>query len=348
MPVTVVVGGQFGSEGKGKVAFELARREGARYAIRIGGPNSGHTVISESGERIVLRQLPTAALHPQVTSLLPAGSYINLQVLQGEIKHLHLVPDRLRIHPNACVITQAQIQEESASNLNRKLGSTETGVGAAVRARVWRQGDSLLAKDCKDLRPYLDDFSQKLRASLSNGERALIEGTQGFGLSLLHSPYYPFATSRDTTAAGFVSEAGLSPLDIDDVIMVIRAFPIRVAGNSGPLPSEISWEQVSEESGAQSPIAEYTSVTNRLRRVARFDAGIVQQAICHNNPTRIALNHVDYLDMAFTGQERMSSSMERFVHGVESTMGKKVDFIGTGPAALLAVTDIDSCSLRTA
>ena len=90
-----------------------------------------------------------------------------------------------------------------------------------------------------------------MREHLEAGQRIIIEGTQGFGLSLLHSKYYPFVTSRDTTAAAFVSEAGLSPLDVDDIVLVLRAFPIRVGGNSGPLPNEIDWDTVTSESGQQ-------------------------------------------------------------------------------------------------
>ena len=70
MPVTVIVGGQFGSEGKGKVAHFFAREMGACAAIRVGGPNSGHTVISEKGP-IIFKQLPTAAILPDVQCVLP-------------------------------------------------------------------------------------------------------------------------------------------------------------------------------------------------------------------------------------------------------------------------------------
>ena len=86
-----------------------------------------------------------------------------------------------------------------------------------------------------------------LRRLLSSNERVVIEGTQGFGLSLYHGGHYPKATSRDTTAGTFVGEAGLSPLDVDDVKMVIRTFPIRVAGDSGELPNETTWKAVAAE-----------------------------------------------------------------------------------------------------
>src|SRR5206468_1357773 len=101
------------------------------------------------------------------------------------------------------------------------------------------------------------------------------------------SPDYPFVTSRDTSAAGATAEAGLSPLDVDQVALVLRSFPIRVAGRSGPLPNEITWEKLTRESGHRGTLAEFTSVTGRLRRVARFDAEIVRRAIAVNAPTLV-------------------------------------------------------------
>ena len=108
-------------------------------------------------------------------------------------------------------------------------------------------GSLRMSRDCS--RSVLP-FSVLLRQHLDAGERLVLEGTQGFGLSLVHSSYYPFVTSRDTTAAAFVSEAGFSPLDVDEIVLVIRAFPIRVGGNSGPLPNEIDWHTLSTESGS--------------------------------------------------------------------------------------------------
>jgi adenylosuccinate synthase len=160
-----------------------------------------------------------------------------------------------------------------------------------------------------------------LRKRLDRKERIILEGTQGFGLSPLHSGMNPYVTSRDTTAAGFLSEAGLSPFDVDEIVLVIRAFPIRVGGNSGPLANEIDWDTISRESGGQA-ICEYTSVTNHIRRVGRFDPGIVFRAINVNKPTSIVLNHMDFIS---NGDARMS-----FVDWVQSCVGRPIDYIGLG------------------
>jgi adenylosuccinate synthase len=77
MAVTVVIGGQYGSEGKGKVAHHIARVQSASAAVRVGGPNSGHSAVDAQGRLVVLRALPTAALLPDVLCVLGPGSYLD-------------------------------------------------------------------------------------------------------------------------------------------------------------------------------------------------------------------------------------------------------------------------------
>lgn len=105
----------------------------------------------------------------------------------------------------------------------------------------------------------------------------MLEGTQGTGLSLYHGPY-PYVTSRDTTVAGCLADAGISPSRVRKVIMVCRTYPIRVESpsgkTSGPMSREIDWKEVSRRSGVpESELreAEVTSTTKRKRRVSEFD-----------------------------------------------------------------------------
>ena len=327
MPVTVIVGGQFGGEGKGKVSHYLASEMGAKVAVRVGGSNSGHTVITPEGEPLILRQLPTPSILPNIHCVLGAGSYIDVDILFDEISKTSISEDRLHIDPNAVIVTEEDKNSEEKSSLRPAIGSTLSGTGAAVARRISRDGTTRLAKDDDRLASYVRPVVPYMRDQLSQGKRIIIEGTQGFGLSLLHSQYYPYATSRDTSAAAFVSEAGLSPLDVDDVVLVIRNYPIRVGGNSGPLPNEIDWAAVTDESKSSENLIEFTSVTKTERRVARFDSDIVVQAIVVNQPTRIVMNHLDYIDCEATDltQNRMN-----FCRLVESKINRKIDFIGYG------------------
>jgi len=327
MPVTVVVGGQFGGEGKGKVAHYLAREMNAKAAVRVGGSNSGHTVIDPLGNALILRHLPTPSILPDVMCILGAGSYIDVDILFDEIDRTGLTADRLLIDPNAVVVTRDEITTEMNSTLRSSIGSTQSGTGAAVIRRISRDGSVRLARDDERLKPFVMPVVPYMRNLLSNGERIIVEGTQGFGLSLLHTPHYPFATSRDTSASAFVSEAGLSPLDVDDIVLVIRTYPIRVGGNSGPLTNEIDWSVVTKNCGQQHKIEEFTSVTKTLRRVGHIDMSLLVAAIEVNNPTKIVLNHIDYLDHEVTCNV-YSDKIYDFIRAIEQYANRKIDYLG--------------------
>lgn len=341
MPVSVVVGGQYGSEGKGKIALELVRRDSSiRNVVRPGGTNSGHTAYRENGKRLVVRQLPAAAIDRNVRVVLPAGSYIDIALLKRELNELQLPPSHLAIDPRAHVITGEHIQWEKSALLSQHIGSTASGTGAAVLSRLARTAPSFpgatLASQVPELLPYLQETSELLHIALSAGERVLIEGTQGFGLSPLHGNSWPKATGRDTTAAAFLSEAGISPLHVDEVVLVIRSYEIRVAGNSGPLASEITWEEIASLRGVYVQ-PEETSVTKRVRRVGHFDSEIVKRAILANSPTKIALNHVDYVDAGVIDKVVLTAKARAFVNSVEDAIGSKIDYVGTGPATTVFV-----------
>ena len=336
MPATIVVGGQFGSEGKGKVAHHLAASRGARAAVRVGGPNSGHSTMAPAASRRILRQLPTAAVLADVLCVVPAGAYVDPPVLLREIAEVALAPERLIIDPAAMVVLEQDRRAEEASGLGTRIGSTCSGTGAAVVRRVERSSNEHLAAHHPELKRYVRPVAGVLRDILDADDRVVIEGTQGFGLSLLHSPYYPKATSRDTSAAAALSETGLSPFDVDEVVLVLRAFPIRVAGDSGPFGApEIDWGTVAAEGGHHETVAEFTSVTGRLRRVARFDPELVRQAILVNRPTSIVLNHVDQVD-ARARRGELTSAASDFVAWVAEAIGQPVDLVGLGPHLLVS------------
>jgi adenylosuccinate synthase len=335
MPVTVIVGGQYGSEGKGKVAHCLAIERQATIAVRTGGPNAGHTVIDLPDRPVILRHLPTAAFIPGVKCVLAAGSYLSPEILLEEISRTGLGSDQLLIDPGATIITEEDKETERRSGLRDAIGSTQSGTGAALVRRIQRKAHLRPVESDSRLRQFVRPVKSFLRSQLAQSARVIVEGTQGFGLSPLHSPTYPYVTSRDTTAAAFVSEAGLSPVDVDEVVMVLRAFPIRVAGNSGPLPNEISWPIITKESGSAAPIIEYTSVTNAVRRVARFDPDIVRSAIEVNAPTHLVLNHLDYIDFSCRERHFPSEKVLKFLEWIESLISARIDYLGFDRSTLI-------------
>jgi len=330
MPVTVVVGGQFGGEGKGKVAHFFAKYQQASVAVRTGGSNSGHTVVDQKGVSHIFRHLPTACILPDVELALGVGTYIDVDVLLSEINSIKLSEKRIHIDKNALIITSRH-KELERQRLVGAISSTGSGTGAAVASRIMRENDVQFAKDIPELTPYIhDDVASFLRHSLNKKQRVIVEGTQGFGLSVLYSPYYPCATSRDTTAGTFIAEAGVSPLDVDEIVLTLRAFPIRVGGNSGELPNEVNWADVASEAG-EPALMEYTTVTKKPRRVGRFDSEIVRKAIAINQPTKLIMNHLDYLGQG----ERGDRARKRFIQDVEVSLGHKIDYLGMDKITLL-------------
>jgi adenylosuccinate synthase len=343
MPVTVVVGGQYGSEGKGKAAVRLMQesyRQGSPVvSVRCGGPNAGHTVYlvhSDPGSKRVLRHIPSGVAIPGADLVIAAGSLIDVDLLLAEIRDIEAtgipVSDRLRIDSQAAIVSHPEIDFERLSGLRERIGSTCTGTGQAAMSRCARTS-KLVSEDARLARYIKSGSVSKYLSWRKERSHVVIEGTQGFGLSLWNSGNYPFCTSKDTTAMAFMSDAGVP--QPANVCMVIRTYPIRVGGNSGPLESEITWKQIQTKCGAPIPLKELTSVTKRVRRVAAFTWDIVDQAFIANAPTYIAVHGMDYVnweDRDVTSEARLSSVSTLFLRSIQLRYSVPVLMAFTGPA----------------
>src|SRR3989338_3425237 len=134
--VDVLVGLQWGSEGKGKIAAYLAPE--CRAMVRSGGPQAGHTFYRNE-TKYINRQLPCGVFSDCFLFIAPAGE-VNLDVLQEEITRYNLTPERLMIDKQVMVITPQHIKQEQISSLKRRIASTCEGVGAAQADKIWRTG----------------------------------------------------------------------------------------------------------------------------------------------------------------------------------------------------------------
>lgn len=340
MPATIVVGGQYGSEGKGKVVALLASRATSPWLVRCGGPNSGHTV-TIGGKDVILRQVPSCAEPAHATFCLAAGCAIDEAILLSELDLLKIDRERIIVDSRCVIVTEGDRESERAEL--QGIASTFSGTGAALVRRMSRKDTVRLARDSDELqaRCRVESVAPLLHRVLDHHGSVIVEGTQGFALSLLHGPDYPFVTSRDTTAAGFAAEVGLSPRLIENIVMVIRTFPIRVGGASGPFPNEVSWEEIQKISGAPYSIPEHTSVTKRLRRVALFDMKLVKLAVEYNAPSSLAVMGLDRLDYANTGIKefrQLTSSARSFLAALERETHTPIQFAGTGFGTLDVVS----------
>ena len=326
--VDVVVGGGYGSEGKGNIAFYLA----PEYDIlmRVGGPNAAHRVYSASGV-FTHYSLPSGTLAGQADLVLGPGAVVYPPQLLDEIALCGVDHKRLSIDPHVMIIEEKDKEDEAG--LVDSIGSTRSGTGAATSRRLLRSDGIRLAKDDSDLRPYVRPTYEILERAYSSGMRVMLEGTQGSGLSLHHGPY-PYVTSRDTNVAGCLAEAGIAPARVRRVVMVTRTYPIRVGGNSGPLTAELTWKDIEQRSGLHDlEKKERTSGTDRLRRVGEPEWDLLRRSALYNAPTDIALTFADYLSKENEEARRYEQLTEetlRYVEEVERVTGARVSLISTG------------------
>ena len=335
--VDVLVGGQYGSEGKGQVVAYLSGEYD--FLVRVGGPNAGHKV--KVGDRaFTFRHLPSGTLSCNAQLVIGAGAVLHVPTLLEEIGACRVEGERLAIDPQAMIISQEDRANEAALKAN--IGSTAQGVGFATARRVTQRGmrDVKLARDVPELKPFVRETCGIFDKAFSQGRRVLLEGTQGTGLSLFHG-FYPHVTSRDTTVAGCLAEAGISATRVRKVIMVCRTYPIRVMSpngrgkTSGFMSKELTWGEIEQRAGAaegEFSAVEKGSVSHRRRRVAEFDWVLLRRAASLNAPTDVAITFTDYFNKKNNKArrfEQLTKSTIRFIEEVEQVAAAPVTLIST-------------------
>ncbi|MHC1637243.1 MAG: adenylosuccinate synthetase, partial [Candidatus Nezhaarchaeales archaeon] len=183
-----------------------------------------------------------------------------------------------------------------------------------------------LARDVKELRNYLGDVLAIICNALDHGHNVLLEGTQGYYLSLYHGTY-PYVTSRDTTASAVCSEVGVGPKMVDEVIVVFKSYVTRVG--EGPLPGELP-----EEEAEKLGLIEVATVTGRKRRVAFFNYELAKRAVIANSATQIALTRVDTLFPHASRAKRyedLPREAREFIENIENNLKVPVTIVSTGP-----------------
>ena len=335
--VDVLVGGQYGSEGKGNIAYYLA----PEYDIlaRVGGPNAGHKV--PTTPPYTHRLLPSGTrANPDARLLIGPGATLDTALLLEEISDCGIEPGHLYIDPQAMIIEAAD--KEAEQGLVSAIGSTGKGGGAAAARRIkGRHGGDppvRLARDTPELSSFIRPAAEVLDEAYRSGRRILLEGTQGTALSMFHGAY-PHVTSRDTTTSGCLAEAGIAWNRVRSVIMVCRTYPIRVmspaGGTSGPMKQELGWDEISRRSGIPASDlkkAEHGSVSGTQRRVAEFDWELLRSAAELNGATEIALTFADYLDHRNQDARRYDQLRPEtilFIEEIERVSGTPVTLIGT-------------------
>lgn len=334
--VDVLIGGAYGSEGKGQIVSYLAREYD--FLIRVGGPNAGHKVWMEP-EPYAFHILPSGAIHSNAKLIIGPGAVISVAQLRKEINDCDVDTDRLSIDPHAMIIEPEDIEWER-KHLEGAIGSTAQGVGHATARRILNRHTGVtLAGNVAELRGYIRPTREVLDWAFLQGKRVLLEGTQGTGLSLYHGTY-PYVTSRDSSVGGCLAEAGIAPSRVRKIILVTRTYPIRVespkGGTSGPMGLEISWEEVAKRSKLdldEIKGTEKTTTTKKSRRVAEFNWELLRTAASINAPTDVALTFADYIDKQNQKArrfEQLTTDTIRMIEEVERVAAAPVSLIATG------------------
>lgn len=322
--LSVVVDGFFGDTGKGKIISYLAAVDMPYLVVRGGvGPNAGHTVVF-NGKEFKLRQIPSGFVYSKARLLIGPGVLVNPELFLSEIE-LTNTHGRAFLDHQCGIIEKEHIQEDRENtHLKKKIGSTGSGCGPAQRDRAMRK--LKLARDIGLLKEYLTDVPLEVNTALDEDFNVLVEGTQGTFLSLYHGTY-PYVTSKDVTASAILSDVGVGPKRVDDVILIFKSYVTRVGG--GPLEGEMT-----EEEAASRGMLEIATVTGRKRRAAPFNFNYARRAIMLNSPTQIAITKLDVLfEEAYNVKEfeKLPSGAKQFIEEVENHLKIPVSLISTGP-----------------
>ncbi len=246
------------------------------------------------------------------------------KVLFKEVELLG-VRSRIGVDSRCAIIEDRHIRmDKKNDHLSKEIGSTGTGCGPAAAERAMRI--TRQAKDLPELKDYTTDVPLEINEAINKGDNVLLEGSQGYGLSLFYGTY-PYVTSKDTTASQIASDIGVGPTKIDETIVVFKAFPTRVG--EGPFKTQMSEEEV-----RRLKIEEFGTVTGRARRIGLWDQKMAKYSAMINGATQIAVTGLDKLDPTVRGVndfEELTQKVKTFVDQNEREIGIPFTLLSTGP-----------------
>jgi len=286
MIADVVVGLQFGDEGKGKVTHQLVRNGNYTHVVRFnGGCNAGHTIYHE-GKKFVTHHIPAGVFYG-IKSVIGPGCVVNPKQLFKEIKELESngieVHSLLKIAANAHVITDFHVAEDKK---DVDIGTTKTGNGPAYRDKYARKG--VMAVELPEFDDFIIDMYSEFHENPDFDQiEVLCEGAQGFGLDIDWGEY-PFVTSSHCTTAGVVAN-GIPHTAIRDVWGVAKVYETYVGAKDFEDPDPV-FAQIREVG------AEFGATTGRPRQVSWMSMDLLRRSIKINGANKVVFNKADILD----------------------------------------------------
>ncbi len=388
MSVTVIVGSQWGDEGKGKIV-NLVSNDAEVVARYQGGANAGHTIVID-GKQYILHLIPSGILNPDVKCVIGNGVVVDPVALMEEIQMLKDhgidVEGRLFISHKAHLIMpyhKLLDQAREGKKGDGKIGTTGRGIGPTYIDKAKRTGirivdlldrkrfAEILRKNIaeenevlkkiygfeelnveeivtkyiefdKIIDPYVKDTTLLINEMIKEGKEVIVEGAQGALLDLDHGTY-PFVTSSNPTSGGACTGLGISPMSIDRIVGITKAYCTRV-GN-GPFPTELL-DEVGER--LRKVGAEFGATTGRPRRCGWLDLVALRYSVMVNGITDIALTKLDVLDefeeigicIGYKLNGKMLKSFPVDLHTLEQ-MEPQYEFVKGWNTSLAGIRDYD-------
>lgn len=347
--VSIVVGGHYGDEGKGKMVAYLAEKDKPQIIGRAGvGPNAGHTIYVD-GKKYGLRMITCGFVNPDSELMIGAGVLVDPPRFIEEVE-MTGCEDRIYVDKRCAVIEQEH--KDTDAEKGKAIGTTGSGCGPANAARVNRVARQ--ARDFPELQKYITDVPMMVNDAIDAGKEVLIEASQGFGLSLYYGNY-PYVTSKDTSASTAAADIGIGPTRVDDVYVIYKAYMSRVGKDPFVKPlsdeeveSSSLWSKILETAKSQgieggndneiiaSYLGEVGTVTGRPRKVADFDMQLAKYSSKINGATQICLTCIDKLfpqAAGATSLDALGDEAREHIERIESGVGVRVSLISTGPDA---------------
>ena len=346
--VIVVIDGQAGSCGKGKIAGYLALKEKVDAAVTNAMPNSGHVFEDEKGNKKIFRNIPVSSVNKETLLFMGAGSAIDMAVLKKEYEeNADILKGReIIVHPRVPLIEERHKKLEKEKI---RSGSTFKGGGACLAEKVMRDERLKYFDKFGNIKSD-EEYIKKINKVLENGGTLLIEGSQGCDLDLNNGTDYPHVTSRQCSVAQMVADSGIPISAVSDIIMVIRPYPIRISNKTelGKIISsgkygeakEIKWKEINSRSRADLDdidFTETTTVTKKTRRVFELDIERLKNNILINRPTEIAFNFFEHLNADYFGEKGNYNDVyitryeREYINWLECELNVPITMLGTGP-----------------
>ncbi len=331
MKADLIVGIQWGDEGKGKIVDMLAQKYDMVCRSQ-GGHNAGHTIWVD-GVRFALHLIPSGVLNPKAINVIGNGVVLSPESIIKEMEQFENLEGRLFISDKAHLNLPYHAQIDQARERlkgDNAIGTTGKGIGPAYSDKINRVGHrtgELLnpTKLCTSILEYfeqnraifdvleiptpnqsellaeLEDYKAKMGMFITNTTNMVWNALDDNKRILLEGAQgtmldidhgtYPYVTSSSTVSAGACTGLGINPKDIGKITGIVKAYCTRV-GN-GPFPSEDLGKD-GERLGKQGH--EFGTTTGRARRCGWFDAVACRYASRLNGCDELSLMKLDVLD----------------------------------------------------